>query len=1307
MKNLRITPKLTLTFILFAAATLVGLSLPAYFQGRASLKNATISELVSTSLEKRSALNNWVAEDERDIEDIANSVYLQHLASTIGKVSPDSKEFSLATTEIIAYLKNWTGAGHRYILLEVIEAQSGRVIAATDASEVGKFKEAEPYFIGGKLAPYFQNPIYNLPRQSVITAVGAPIFSPDGEPVAVLGGLLNMDLLNQIFEVRTGLHQSNDVFLVNTSKLFVTQPYLVTDPAILQRGLHTYAVDTCLMEKSGWVEADDYRGVPAIITYRWLPERQLCLITKIDQREAYAPITALGRTLAVSSGLILLVGSILAFGIARSITRPIQQLASIAKQFGEGSLNHRIERHSKDEIGVLANEFNAMADALQAETTQLKQQSEQLFKLSSDLIGIANLDGYFINLNPSWQKNLGLTEAELKSKPFVHFVHPDDRQATLDATADLASGKAVILFENRYRHKDGSYRWLQWNATSDPETGLIYAIAHDVTNRNEAAEQLRESEERYRTLAQTSPDMIFVIDADDRVSYINSLTARQFGKTPEEAIGSPRTELFPASMSDSQTPGLEQIFKTGEPQSIESSILFSGAHQWLDTSLVPLRDQEGNITSVMGVSRDVSDRKAAAAALEESEQRFRRAIMGAPFPIMIHAEDGEIITINQAWTDLTGYTHGDLPTIAEWILKAYGQQKQQVQEEIESLYGLEEPRAEGEYTITTASGETIIWDFSSAALGRLPDGRRIVISMAMDVTERKQAEMAILAEKSLSDSVINSLPGIFYVFDAQGKFQRWNRNFEIVSGYSADEMPERHPSDFFGGDEKTLVQERIQEVFKEGSTQVEAHFLSLDGGRTPYLLTGVRFYQNGQPYLIGTGIDITERKQAEEISQLRVRLLEFSTDHTIDQVLQKTLDEVGVLVNSPIGFYHFVDPDQESLSLQAWSTQTKEEYCHTQGVKSHYPISEAGVWAECVRQGGPVIHNHYEALPDRNGLPEGQASLNREAVVPIFRNKLIVAILGFGNKPGNYTELDVEIITFFGDLAWTIVESKRTEQSLLDSEERYRLLAETSPDMIFVIDRNDNVTYVNTLAARQFGKTPDKVLGKARSELFPPQVARSQEAGLKHVQEAGEAFSSETLVDFTGGQLWLNTQLVPMGDESGQVLAVMGILRDVTERKTAEEKIQKALDDLARSNAELERFAYVASHDLQEPLRMVTSYLQLLERRYKDRLDGDALEFINYAVDGSIRMKTLITDLLAYSRVGTRGKDFAPVDCNLVLERVLQNLQISIREAGADITLDALPQILGDDTQLESLFQNLIGNAIKFRGEDHHRFMWV
>lgn len=139
--------------------------------------------------------------------------------------------------------------------------------------------------------------------------------------------------------------------------------------------------------------------------------------------------------------------------------------------------------------------------------------------------------------------------------------------------------------------------------------------------------------------------------------------------------------------------------------------------------------------------------------------------------------------------------------------------------------------------------------------------------------------------------------------------------------------------------------------------------------------------------------------------------------------------------------------------------------------------------------------------------------------------------------------------------------------------------------------------------------------------------------------------------------------------------------------------------ELARSNAELQRFAYVASHDLQEPLRMVTSYLQLLEHRYRDRLDADAHDFIAYAVDGANRMKQLITDLLAYSRIGTHGKPFGYIDCQAILKQAIANLKVAIEEAQAVVTYDSLPQLQADATQLTQLFQNLISNAIKFRGD--------
>jgi light-regulated signal transduction histidine kinase (bacteriophytochrome) len=154
---------------------------------------------------------------------------------------------------------------------------------------------------------------------------------------------------------------------------------------------------------------------------------------------------------------------------------------------------------------------------------------------------------------------------------------------------------------------------------------------------------------------------------------------------------------------------------------------------------------------------------------------------------------------------------------------------------------------------------------------------------------------------------------------------------------------------------------------------------------------------------------------------------------------------------------------------------------------------------------------------------------------------------------------------------------------------------------------------------------------------------------------------------------------------------------DITERKQSEVALREAHEELKRSNSELEQFAYVASHDLQEPLRMVSSYTQLLERRYQQKFDADAREFMGYVVDGAARMKQLIEDLLAYSRVGTKGRDFKPVELEKPLSRALVNLKAAIDESAAAVSFDPLPALPADEPQLAQVFQNLIGNALKFR----------
>jgi light-regulated signal transduction histidine kinase (bacteriophytochrome) len=174
-------------------------------------------------------------------------------------------------------------------------------------------------------------------------------------------------------------------------------------------------------------------------------------------------------------------------------------------------------------------------------------------------------------------------------------------------------------------------------------------------------------------------------------------------------------------------------------------------------------------------------------------------------------------------------------------------------------------------------------------------------------------------------------------------------------------------------------------------------------------------------------------------------------------------------------------------------------------------------------------------------------------------------------------------------------------------------------------------------------------------------------------------------------------------DEKGCIKGIRCTVQDITERKRMEEALRKKTEELARSNEDLEQFAYVASHDLQEPLRMVTSYVQLLSKRYKAKLDADANEFIDFAVDGAVRMRKLINDLLTYSRVGTQGKGLFPTDSEAVLAQSVNNLKVTIEENGALVTHDPLPTVTADSSQLEQLLQNLIGNAIKFRGSEPPR----
>ncbi|MBN2704401.1 MAG: PAS domain S-box protein [Pontiellaceae bacterium] len=563
--------------------------------------------------------------------------------------------------------------------------------------------------------------------------------------------------------------------------------------------------------------------------------------------------------------------------------------------------------------------------------------------------------------------------------------------------------------------------------------------------------------------------------------------------------------------------------------------------------------------------------------ITESERRFSLLLSNLPGMAYRCKNDGNwtMEFISQACRNITGYSHEDLVDNAgiSFAQLIHPEDRKQVEHTIQLAVSAK-TTFEIEYRLITKSGDIRwVWERGEGVYSDTGDVL-FLEGFISDITERKLAENTVKESRENLRITLNSIGDAVISTDVEGRITSMNPVAERLVGWTAQEAQGRPLEQIF-----RIVNEFTREPLKNPAHDVlnsgkivglanHALLLAKNGQEIPVADSGAPIVNDAGNI---TGVVLVFRDQTQErmnrrFTEFRLELMQFSANHSLDETLVLALDRAGELVESPIGFYHAVTDDQKSLILQQWSSKTMETFCKVEDHGMHYGIKMAGVWADAVRNKAPVVHNDYASLPNKKGMPEGHAKVTRELVVPVIRKQKVVSVLGIGNKPTNYTDEDVRILSSFADVIWEIAERKQTETALQQSEKQYRMLFENMTTGFalheMIVDESNNpLDYrfleLNAAFESMIGRKAEALIGRTVKEVFPSTEPYWIETYGK-VAQTGEPASIENY----SKELEKHYEVRAFSPSKGQFAT---LVTDITERIETQKAIKESQSRLQRA----------------------------------------------------------------------------------------------------------------------------------------------